>query len=303
MIPRGDHWTWPELSEPELVERLTMGDAEFRELWLSMVASFPVREYTDEDFATGSGYPWPRPGGSFVLEEGEGRLLADLDRGQRAEAIERFTEPGGGRTPMLAIGSNASPAGLWRKFAHFPDPADRTLLAATGRLHDFDVCASAELALYGALPATICPSSGTRVGATILWLTPSQLTQLAWAEIPYRLGRIETRFEFEASYEAGTDGLDACLVFVNRFGAFAPEGTPIALASIQAEGRGFPAMNQAELLRIAAELTYGPGTTPEWLVRAAFEQPQQTGPDVTGTMQANAIPFESDRWTPYPGPA
>jgi hypothetical protein len=299
----GNEWIWPDIREPELVERLLMDEDRFLELWLSLVGGFPVRAYDDEAFATGTGYPWPRPSGSFILEEGEGRLLADLDPRESAEAIDGFTGPASGRTPMLAIGSNASPEGLWRKFAHFEDPADRTLLAVSGLLHDFDICASAELALYGALPATVCPSPGTRVAASTIWLTPAQLTQLAWAEIPYLLGRLDARFEFESSFGGEADGLDACLVFVNRFGAFAPEGNPIALAPIAADNRVYSELPQAGLLRIVAELTYGRGTTAEQLVRKAFEEPAQAGPEVTGTMRAYAIRFDSDRWTPYPGPA
>jgi hypothetical protein len=201
---------------------------------------------------------------------------------------------------MLAIGSNCSPEGLWRKFGHFEAPDDRTLLALAGEIHDFDIGATAELALYGALPATIFPSPGTRVSAMAVWLTDAQLTQLAWAEIPYWIGRLETRFEFEpAIAETGWWGLDRGLVFVNRFGAFGPDGHPLALAAIPAEDRTVPALSQVELLELAAELTYGQGVGAEELVRRAFEHPERTGPDVTRIMRSNSIPFESDRWTPF----
>lgn len=295
-------WDWPVFAEPELINRLLMPQPEFHDLWLNMMDQIPPRDYSDELFATGVGYPWPRPDGSFVLSEGEGRMLSDLDPDQRIELIDDFTGPASARTPMLAIGSNASPEGLWRKFGHFDHPADRTLLAIKGKIHDFDIGATAELALYGALPATIFPSPGTRVDAMTVWLTDAQLTQLAWAEIPYWIGRLDTRFEFEpAVADLGPAGFERALVFVNRFGTFSPDGHPVALASIAAEGRSVPALSQIELLERTAELTFGPGVSAEELVRRAFERPAETGPRVTGIMRSNSIPFDSERWTPFPG--
>lgn len=302
MVNPPDAWSWPDFGEPELVDRLLLDPDAIRALWVSMAGKMPVRDYGPESFEVAVGYPWPRPDGSFVLIEGEGRLLADLDTEQRASLLEEFTGSGSGRTPMLAIGSNASPEGLWRKFAHFPDPEDRTLLAISGRLHDFDVGASAELALYGAMPATIFPSPGTRVSTTAVWLTDTQLTQLAWAEVPYWLGRLETRFEPETPVgELGFDGFERSLVFVNRFGAFAPDGEPLALAAIPASERVSEALDQIQLLQRLAAVVFGPETSAEDMVRMAHERPGDIGPRVAEAMRSNSIPFESDRWTPFPG--
>lgn len=298
-----DGWAWPEFGEPELVERLLMPEADFRGLWINMVRKYPVREFTDEAFETGTGYPWPRPDGSYILEEGEGRLLAELDAARSEEVITAFCGPASGRTPMLAIGSNASPEGLWRKFAHFQDANDRTVLALSGTMRDFDVAATAELAMYGALPATLVPSPGTRTNAMLLWLTRRQLTQLAWAEIPYWIGRLRLTFDFEpALVGVAPEPPPAALVFVNRFGAFAPEGHPFGLAAVPAESRRYPALEQSGLLEVTAELVLGVGATPRDLVRGIFERPRETGPLVARTMERHAIPFESDRWTPFRGP-
>ena len=72
--------------------------------------------------------------------------------------------------------------------------------------------------MYGSMPATLFPSPGTAVGATVLWVTPTQFTQLAWSEITYRLGRLRARFDVEES----ADGFEEVLVFVSRFGTFCP---------------------------------------------------------------------------------
>ena len=295
-------WAWPDFGEAELVSRLLLPEPDFYELWIGMMRQMPPREFSQDSFATGTGYPWPRPDGSFVLTEGEGRMLADFEPEERFRLCGRLTGPRSGRTPMLAIGSNASPEGLWRKFAHFENPEDRTLLAIRGQLEDFDVGATAELALYGALPATLFPSPGTRVSATAVWLTDAQLLQLTWAEIPYWIGRLESRFDFEPEVaDLGATGLERALVFVNRFGSFGPDGHPFALAAIEAEGRTTPALSQVELLARTAELVYGAGVSAEDLVRLAFETPGETGPRVAGVMRSISIPFESDRWTPFPG--
>lgn len=297
-----DDWKWPEFDEPELIERLGMDDKSFFELWIDLTGQMPVREYSEELFQLGTGYPWPRPAGSFVLNDGKGHPVSDLDPETKGYVLEEFSGPRSGRTPMLAIGSNASPEGLWRKFAHFEQPADRTLLAVTGQLHGFDIGASAELALYGAMPATIFPSPGTRVATTAVWLTDIQLTQLAWAEIPYRIGRLEARFDSEQPLaELGFTGLDSSLVFVNRFGTFAPDGLPYALAAIPASGRTAKAMVQVDLLERLASLAYGPGCSARQLVRGAFENLGEVGPRVASILRSHAIPFESDRWTPLPG--
>lgn len=297
-----DEWIWPEFADPDLVARFLLEEEAFHDLWVRIAAQMPPREFTRATFELATAYPWARPSGSFALSEGEGKLLSELDPARREEMIGRFTGPGSGRTPMLAIGSNASPEGLWRKFAHFDDPADRTLLAVSGRLHDFDVGASAELALYGSLPATLFPSPGTVVDTWAVWLTDNQLTQLAWAEIPYWLGRLDSRFEAEELMtEFGLVGFESSLVFVNRFGSFAPHGRPFALAAIPASRRRARAMDQIGLLRLTAELAFGSGSSPEDLVRRAFEDPAETGARVAGIMRSNSIPFESDRWTPFPG--
>lgn len=302
METRENNLKWPDFGEPELTARLRLDQSAFLDLWFEMVEQFPIRDFDREAYEHGIGYPWSRPEGCFVLEEGEGILLGDRDSASRQESVARFTGPDSGRLPMLAIGSNASPEGLWRKFGHFERPEDRTLFAARGWIHDFDVVAAAELAFYGALPATISPSPGTRVEATAIWLTEAQLTQLAWAEIPYWIGWLKTRFEVgpEAS-GLGLADFDNSLVFVNRFGAFAPDSRPLALAPIPAENRAFPTASQEELLGRAAELAYGPNLGAKQLVERIFTQPTEAMRLVTEAVLPHAIPFKSDRWTAHPG--
>ena len=218
-----------------------------------------------------------------------------MGQAERERTIARLTSSAGGRLPALAIGSNAAPAALERKFAHLATAADRTVLALTGRLHDFDIGVAAQPTMYGSMPATPFPSPGTAVAATLLWVTPAQFTQLAWSEITYRLGRLRTRFEIDESATA----FDEVLVFASRFGSFCPQGEPVALAAIPATGRSAPELSQEQLLETAARLALGPAADAATLVRAIFEEPAEILPRLVATVHEAALPFSSEAWTPF----
>jgi hypothetical protein len=294
---------WPPIAEPELLERLAMDDRQFADFARTLATRVPPRAYEAASFEQAVGYPWTRPEGSYRLTGAEVGLLADLGDGERDRVIERFTADGTGRLPVLAIGSNGAPGTLERKFAHFPEENDRTVLALTGRLHDFDVGVAAQPTMYGSMPATLFPSPGTEVCATVLWVTPTQFTQLAWSEFSYRLGRLRTRFDVDGS----DTGFDQVLVFVSRFGAFCVDGRPVALAAVPASGRTAEALTQEQLLDAAAELAVGPGANAEALVRAIFEEMSGISPKIAATVHKASLPFASESWTPFnpaeqPGP-
>jgi hypothetical protein len=289
---------WPPIEEPELRRRLALDEAGFAELIGALLGQLPARECGEEAIARAIAYPWARPLGSYLLGDGAIEALAAMAPERRRAVLDRFAG-GGSRLPVLAIGSNGAPAALERKFAHFGAAGDRTVLALSGRLHDFDVGVAAQPALYGSLPATLFPSPGTAAGATLLWVTPAQFTQLAWSEISYRLGRLRARFVVE---ETGTS-FDEVLVFVSRFDAFAPDGEPVALAAIPARGRTAPELSEEQLLDRAAALALGPGANAEQLIRAIFERPAETAARIVATVHRAALPFASSGWTPFPGTA
>ncbi len=288
--------SWPPIEEPELRARLALGDAEFLRMVGEVAGAVPAREFEPEALERAVGYPWARPPGSYELRGDEARLLAALGEGEREELIERYRDPELGRVPLLAIGSNAAPEALERKFAHFEAAEDRALLALTGWLRDFDVGPAATVTLYGSMPATIFPSPGTEVAATVLWVTPAQFTQLTWSEVTYWLGRLHTPFVVEAA-EAGFNDV---LVYVSRFGCFCPDGEPIALAAVPARGRTALALTQEELLGVAAALALGPGSTAEDLVRACCEDMGALATRLAEAVWTSSSAFESARWTPYP---
>jgi hypothetical protein len=287
---------WPPIEEPELLARLAMEDAAFRRMIGEIAGAVPAREFAAAALEHAAGYPWVRPPGSYELRDGEARLLSSLEEADREQVISRYRDPAAGRAPLLAIGSNAAPEVLERKFAHFEEAEDRAVLALTGWLRDFDVGAAATVALYGAMPATIFPSQGTEAAATVLWVTPTQFTQLTWSEVSYWLGRLHTRFAVEEAEVV----FDDVLVFVSRFGCFCPEGEPVALAAVPARRRTTMALTQEQLLDAAAALALGPGATAEDLVRACCEDMGQLAVRLADTVWRHSCPFESSHWTPYP---
>jgi hypothetical protein len=290
---------WPPIEEPELLRRLALGDAEFIELVRGLFEQLPARECDAAAIARALSYPWKRPLGSYLLGGGGLEGFEAMSRGRREAVLDRFTGADGGRLPVLAIGSNAAPEALERKFAHFEAERDRAVLALTGRLHGYDVGVAAQPTLYGSLPATPFASPGTAVAAAILWVTPAQFTQLTWSELSYRLGRLRARFEIDET----ADELGEVLVFASRFGAFCPDGEPVALAAIPAAGRTAPELSQEQLLDRAATLALGPGAGAETLIRAIFEWPAETAERVAATVHRAALRFDPPGWTPFPGAA
>lgn len=285
---------WPPIDEPQLLERLAMGDREFGEYMRSLVAALPARAYEAESLTRAIAYPWERPAGSYRLTDARVEPLEQMPAAERDAAIAEYASDGL-RLPVLAIGSNGSPAVLERKFAHFPDAADRAVLVLTGRLLDFDVGVAAQPALYGSMPATLFPSPGTTVAVALLWVTASQFTLLAWSELSYRLGRLRARFEVDE----GGAAFEEVLVFVSRFGAFCVDGEPVAMAEVPANGRRAPALSQERALDAAAALAIGPGARAEALVRAVLEDFGALLPKLVETVNRESQPFGSERWTPF----
>lgn len=286
---------WPPIKDPELLRRLAMDDREFEEYLRRLLEALPERVFEAVAYERAVGYPWARPDGSYLLADAATQPIADMPADERQRVLDSFSGEGCGRSPLVAIGSNAAPSTLEAKFAHFSDEADRSVLALAGRLHEFDVGVAAQPALYGSMPATIFPSPGTAVRATVLWVTPAQFTQLTWSELSYRLGRLRTRFEVG---EGGV-AFDEVLVFVSRFGAFCVDGRPVALAAVPASDRTAVPLSQEQALAAAAELALGPGAAAEDLVRAVVEDLHGLVPKLAETVHVESLRFSSERWTPF----
>jgi hypothetical protein len=285
---------WPPITEPELLERLALGDDEFPGFVREFISNFGPRELTPKLLKRAFAYPWKRPDRSYVLRAGEVELLEDLAPTARDAVIADFARD---RHPILAFGSNAAPGRLEFKFAHFPDEADRTVLVLTGALHDLDVGAAASPTVYGSMPGALFSSPGTAVRASVLWVTAAQATQLTWSELSYRLGRLDSaRFEVD---EADVE-VEHVFGYVNRFGALHLDGEPVAMAAIPAVGRRAPALTQEELLEQAARLILGGDASAEDLVRAIFEDMSAVIQSASEHVWPLGRQLDPELWTPYP---
>lgn len=289
---------WPPITEPELLQRLALDDEQFTAFIWELLAAWPRREFDPVAFEHALGYPWERPAGSFVLAGEDVHLLRDLDPVRRESTIAAFTED---RHPIVSFGANASPARLSMKFGHFPREKDREVLVLTGELHDHDVGVIPTVPLLGYMPGSLFASPGTAVRAAVVWVTPTQVEQLAWSEMTYRLGRLDdARFDVD-DVELEIDDVFA---FVARLGAFCVDGAPVALAAVTAERRTAPALTQTELLDAVAGLVLGPDARAEDLTRAACDDLLAVMRRASETVWPRGQQLAS-RWTPFPaaGPA
>jgi hypothetical protein len=284
---------WPPITELELLERLALDDEQFIAFFEDLIAAWPRREYDPAVLEHALGYPWERPPGSYILRDEDVELLRDVEPEERKSTIAAFTES---RHPILSFGANASPARLSMKFGHFPGERDREVLVLTGDLHDLDIGAVPSVPLLGYVPASLFASPGTAVRAAVIWVTPAQVTQLAWSEMTYRLGRLEeARFEVD---EADLE-IDDIFAFIARLGALCIDGAPVAMAAIPAKDRTAAALTQEELLDAVARLVLGPAAHAEDLVRAAFDDM----PGVMARASETVWPCGrqlSSRWTAFP---
>lgn len=176
-------------------------------------------------------YPYPAPPHDYVFRTRGVEPVAALTEAHRH-----------GRVPILAIGSNRSPAQLRRKFADMPHAV---VAVERVQLDDLDVVYSSHLSGYGAVAATLLRSPGTRVEISITWLGPELMSRMHATE------GIGTFYDFvELGSLAGRrfDGaaFERAFAYVCRLGALAIDGEARAVDAIAANHRRWPAIGQRE---------------------------------------------------------
>ena len=149
-----------------------------------------------------------------------------------------------GALPVLAYGSNASPAVLRRKLG----ATAAEVVARPVALRDTDVVYSAHISPHGAIPATLVPSPGTEVDAWLLAIPPAAVAVLDATEPNY------TREAFAGAH-----------AYLSRHGPLRIDGEPVALAAVPSRGRTLSALAQAEVLE-CVRLRIAPGESPDGFV-------------------------------------
>jgi hypothetical protein len=160
------------------------------------------------------------------------------------------------RTPVLAVGSNASPAQLQRKLSNVGRP---TLVPITAvSVHGLVVGVSAHVSRPGYLPATPVPSADARSDLWILWLDEAELAAVDATEPNYDRIRLPDRCPVRLTTGQPVTG---CWVYLSRHGYLLNEaGEPRRLTDQ-------PTLISALLAEIPALASLG-GTSPQqWIER------------------------------------
>lgn len=167
-------------------------------------------------------YPYAAPERSYLYRDGAAEELPedpDLSR----------------RTPLLSYGANASPEALALKLAPLPGEPMPVMRA---ELEGFDVVYSAHVSPYGAVPATLVESPGTRAPVFVIHPTEEQRALLTASEPNYDLVEM--------------DGIAA---YRSKHGPLLIGGSPVALAAVRSVGRTLPELDEPAVLeRVRAHL-------------------------------------------------
>ncbi len=196
----------------------------------------PSRPAFGETATYAKSYPFPLPGRSYLFRSGVAHPLEDHD-------FDRT-----GRVPVLGAGSNQSHEQIARKYAASGDDAEIPVQHA--RFHGFDAVYAAQLASYGSIPATFCPSPGTVVSTYVLWLDEVQLARMHETEPTYSFDRLDNAHV--EICETGEE-LSCVHVYTAAVGCVNVSGNPVALSEIKADGRIFGHMTQTEMLAFARD--------------------------------------------------
>ena len=217
-------------------------------------------------------YPFPHPPESFVFSDGE--VLAPGAVPWRSEA----------RFPVLAYGSNRSPAVLRRKYAGHSGVLLPTLRA---QLRDFDVVYAAMVSTLGPVPATLAPARGAECEVAVQFLTPDQLERMHRSEhvgVSYGFGQLPASL-----IEIDGIGSCSCWFYHCLYGILRHDGGPIALAEVSCDGRRWPALTQREVQALVRHRLGSTATPHEFLVEHIADENIRR--DRIARLTADAIPY------------
>ncbi len=217
-------------------------------------------------------YPFAVPERSFAVAGG-----SEL-------ALSAVGAPGPGRVPLIAYGSNASPAVLARKLAADPDP----VAVIRASLSDFDVVYSAHIAAYGSVPATLRRSPGTEAPVFVAYPTAAQLDLISETEGNYDL----TAMEGISCRLEGGEVLEEATAYLSSHGCLALEESVAALAAVRSRRRSFAELSQRQALETRAR---PPSARPQ--PRGLHRRLRRGRGSPAGGPAA--LPLESRRW-PFP---
>jgi hypothetical protein len=193
-----------------------------------------LNEFT---FERALNYPYGRPSSSFLFGTRDGSHTPVDD-----PTVDLLKN----RHAVLAIGSNASPEQLYRKYAH--DLGVIPVISAS--LNDFDAVFAASITRYGSVPATLLESPGTTVDCHVTFLTDEQLAVMDETE---GIGVAYERVVFDS------EKVNISVGWAGPFWHYRSlqppllvNGEPVSFAALPAQHRKFHSESEAEILGLVA---------------------------------------------------
>lgn len=199
-------------------------------------------------------YPYPRPDKSYIYYQGSAYPLLNLEPQDLSQStfINGLLDPLLAKKlqdlefkslhPVLAVGSNASPQQLARKFRS----SDEIIPVIRTRVCGFDVFYAAQLASYGAIPATLDWSERTTADLFITFLSDTALTLMhETEEVGFNYDYIELN---EADMKVEFDiQLERIFTYISRTGTLYISDERFAIDMIPATNRTALALSQTQI--------------------------------------------------------
>jgi hypothetical protein len=149
-----------------------------------------------------------------------------------------------GRHPLLAVGANGAPTRLARKCG----PGAPVAVVAVD-LADHDAVYAARQASYGAVPATLHPSPGTRLRTHVALLDDAQRAAVDRSEaVPDVYEVVDVDPALVTAVDGDVELGPVVHAYRATVGALEVDGEPRALAALAAVGRRWPAWSEEEVL-------------------------------------------------------
>ncbi len=197
-------------------------------------------------------YPYKREAQSFIYYDGKAYNLSEnIDLGLKQfiydKKLNKFSL--NDRTPVLAYGSNATVFQLGNKFK---DLKDCVIPVVNCIINDYDVVYTAKICSYGAIPATLRKSQGSRAEIAITYLTEEQLKIMHKSEtkgIAYDFVELE-----DVSYEINNEVIKKNIyTYLSYSGCLSINNEAIALSAINNKTRSLKSLYELDILKHLCE--------------------------------------------------
>lgn len=201
-------------------------------------------------------YPGAHPPESYLFTGSGIERLDDVDaEGLSSSGLDRRlaelgAAPVSERRPVLAYGSNRSPAQLASKFR--TEPFTPVIPVVRGRLFGASVAFAAGVTRYGAIPAALVDDPGSRTDVAVTYLDRRELEALDRTERGHHRPELDAavhRLELLAGVE-----VPGCQSYRHTRPVLTWSGAPIRLAEIGSEASALPARTQVEVQQMLLDL-------------------------------------------------